>query len=76
MTKEPTMIKIVHPFSGMVAEEKVKMEYQRSARSILLRYLAASDLLADEEGVIRSPHDIDIEEAISICNDYGYYTFV
>lgn len=56
------MIKIVHPFSGMVAEEKVKM--------------AASDLLANEEGVIRSPHDIDIEEAISICNDYGYYTFV
>ena len=56
------MIKVIHPFEGAVTERKVKM--------------SASDLLINEEGIIKSPDDIDIKEAIRICDYYGYYTFV
>ena len=55
------MLKVVYPFEGVVTENKVKM--------------AASDLLANEENVVREPGDIDIKEAVGICDKYGYYTF-
>jgi len=55
------ILKVVYPFEGVVTEDKVKM--------------SASDLLANEEGIVRMPHDIDIVEAIHICDHYGCYTF-
>ena len=55
-------IKVIHPFEGIVTEHRVK--------------LSASDLLANEEGVIRSPDDISVKEAMDICSNYGYYTFI
>ena len=55
------VFEVVHPFEGVVMESKLKM--------------VASDLLANEENVIRKPEDIDTKEAYSICDKYGYYTF-
>ena len=55
------VFEVVHPFEGVVMENKLKM--------------VASDLLANEENVVRKPEDIDTKEAFSICMRYGYYTF-
>jgi len=55
-------IQVLYPFEGTVTEDRVKM--------------AASDCLANEQNLDRGPDDIDIWEAIDICEYYGYYSFV